>query len=179
VRAHDERDGDGAREDSDRDHVDGPDGQRQRGERVPDGLRRGVPDEDRRVLDDDGQRHHGEHGDLDGLIAQASQDQPLHDRTDERDARHRQEARDEEIDAPQREERVEEEGAQHEELAVGEVDHAHDAEDEGEADPHQGIAAPQDEAVDDVLDELGEHGRKDGGRPFRRPPHVVPATRVS
>ena len=62
---------------------------------------------------------------------------------------------------------------------MGKVDHAHDAEDEGEAHPHQGIAASKDETVDDVLDKLGEHGRKDGGRLSGRPPRVGPATRVS
>ena len=91
---------------------------------------------------------------------------------------HGQQACDEEVHAPEAKEREEEEGAQHEELAVGEVDHAHDAEDEGEADPHQGVAAAQDEAVDDVLDELGDHGLRDRGAQRRRAPSRAPAARA-
>src|SRR5678815_3700165 len=72
----------------------------------------------------------------------------------------------------------EEERPQHVELAVGEVDHAHDAEDQGEADAHEGVAAPDDEAVDDVLDELRDHAWTQTRRPAppsraRRPPPGV------
>ena len=44
------------------------------------------------------------------------------------------------------------EAAQHDEVAVGEVDHVHDAEDERQARGHQG----QDHAVDDAVDGLDE-----------------------
>ena len=47
---------------------------------------------------------------------------------------------------------------------MGEVHHAHDPEDQGEADAHERIAAAHDEAVDEVLDELGDHGRRHTGR---------------
>jgi hypothetical protein len=49
------------------------------------------------------------------------------------------------------------EHAQHQELALGEVDDPHDAEDEAEADAHQTVDAPDRDArrdgVEDVLDE--------------------------
>jgi hypothetical protein len=77
--------------------------------------------------------------------------------TDQAHAQHGERARDEEVEPGEREQRVQEERAQHVQLAVGEVHHAHDPEDQGEADAHQRIAAADDEAVDEVLDELGDH----------------------
>ena len=53
------------------------------------------------------------------------------------------------------------EGAHHHHVAMGEVRHAQDAEDHGEADGDQRIEAAEADGVDDLLGdvELGTHGR--------------------
>ena len=53
------------------------------------------------------------------------------------------------------------EGAHHHHVAMGEVRHAQDAEDHGEADGDQRIEAAKADGVDDLLGdvELGTHGR--------------------
>ena len=53
------------------------------------------------------------------------------------------------------------EGAHHHHVAMGEVRHAQDAEDHGEADGDQRIEAAEGDGVDDLLGdvELGTHGR--------------------
>ena len=48
---------------------------------------------------------------------------------------------------------------QHHEVALREVDHAHDAEDEREPDAHEGVDAPHEQTGHDVLRELArDHG---------------------
>ena len=44
-------------------------------------------------------------------------------------------------------------GPEHVHFAMGEIDHLHDAQDQGQADPDQGIGPADDQAVDHVLDE--------------------------
>jgi len=51
---------------------------------------------------------------------------------------------------------VERERAQHGELAVGEVDHAHDAEQQGEPERDQDVDRAQADAVDDDLAQDGD-----------------------
>ena len=47
--------------------------------------------------------------------------------------------------------------ADHDQLAVGEVDQAHDPEDQGDAEREQGVEAAEAERVDDVLDDAALH----------------------
>ena len=61
------------------------------------------------------------------------------------------------FDAELHHQRIHHVGAVGVELAVGEVDHAHDAEDQREADPQQRIGPSQHEGVEAMLEELG-HG---------------------
>ena len=53
---------------------------------------------------------------------------------------------------------------QHHEVALREVDHAHDPEDEGEADAHEGVDTPHEETGHDVLGELARYHGAPGGR---------------
>ena len=45
-------------------------------------------------------------------------------------------------------------GAKRVKLTMGEIDHPHDAEDQGQADAEESVGAPEDDGVDEVLEEL-------------------------
>ena len=73
----------------------------------------------------------------------------------ERDAeQHRQQQREEEVHAGEHHPHVHHVGAEAVELAVGEVHHPHDAEDQRQADAQQRVGAAQDERVEAVLEQL-------------------------
>src|SRR3954466_6100915 len=64
---------------------------------------------------------------------------------------HGDQERDDRIDAEPGREEVADVHSQHHELALGEIHDLHDAEDERDADAHERIDAPDEQAVDDGL----------------------------
>ena len=74
----------------------------------------------------------------------------------------REHQRGEEVDAEPHHQRVHHVGAERVELAVGEVDHAHDAEDQREPDPEQRVGPSQHEGVEAMLEELVQWKVPDG-----------------
>jgi hypothetical protein len=122
----------------------------------PDGPRHGREDHGGGVGDDEG---HAEGQDELGVhltVRIAPAGDPREEDTVE-DQPHHEERRDgdegahERVDAQHHRVVVGEVHPQHHEVALREVDHAHDAEDEGETDAHEGIDAPHEETGHDVL----------------------------
>src|SRR6266403_1280943 len=64
---------------------------------------------------------------------------------------------------------------EHEELAVGEVDHLHQAPDDRQAHRHEGVEKPHLKAVDDGLGELGHGAWRRSGSGLRRAVALLPA----
>ncbi|MNT36929.1 hypothetical protein D3C72_1730410 [compost metagenome] len=70
----------------------------------------------------------------------------------------RQRQRHQRIDARVLQQKEGEIGAQHQELAMREIDHAQHAEDDVESHADQAVDGPQDQAVDQALDKQSGHG---------------------
>jgi hypothetical protein len=140
-------------------------GRRRRGDllgeggRRREGLRLGAEDQQRRVLEGDADTERGQQeGDVRGAANGAVGD-PLHQDADEDGGDDRQRRGDREGPAGE----DEEDGgvaAEHQHLAVGEVDQPEDAEDHRQPDRDQGVDRAKAEGVDQLLGELGSaHGQ--------------------
>ena len=83
-------------------------------------------------------------------------------------------------EAEQQEDDQRDEGADHEDFAMGEIDHADDAVDHRVTDGDQAVDRPERDAVDQLIEEIGDviHGLAQTLRaapPGRRPPVCDPA----
>src|SRR5262245_45868591 len=113
-----------------------------------------APDEELAVLHGDPEADHHEHGCVDRLAPEGPQQRHLAEPAQDGAGGDRHHERREEIRAGQREAGERHICPQRVELAVGEVDDVHEAEDEGEPDAQQGVRPAEHQAVHQVLKEL-------------------------
>ena len=121
-----------------------------------------VPDDQRHVRQEDREPYGREHGNVRGLIANRPQQESFGDHAEQAD-RHGCHDQGQHVGhTGKSEDRVYNERAQHVELAVREIHHVHDAENERQADAHEGVDTADQEAVEEVLNKL-DHGTAPDG----------------
>ena len=131
-----------------------PQHQRVRRERRVDRLRHARPGQLLEVLQRDPGADHHQHGGVDVGAPQPAQQRELDRRAEHDPEQHRQRQGEEEVHAGQHHPHEHHVGAEAVELAVGEVHHPHDAEDQRQPDAQQRIGAAQDERIECVLEQL-------------------------
>jgi hypothetical protein len=89
--------------------------------------------------------------------AQPADERPVDHHADHEHRGDRDEQPEERVDVRLREQRVREVGAQDDQDTLGDVDDVEHAEDQRQADRHEGVNAPEENAVDDGLGYLPRH----------------------
>ena len=113
-----------------------------------------TPNLPREHLQDEG-KPRGRHESGEDVLPRRPEDQALHHHPEEGDDRDREHDRERKGQADERVEHVDAVGADHEELAVGEVRHLHDAEGEREADRDERVDRRRHHGVQQRLDQGG------------------------
>ena len=103
------------------------------------------------VLHHDPGADHHQHRGVDVGIQHRPQQEELDRGTDGASDDHRKDEGEEEIYAQGHFEKKYRVGAERIKLAMGEIDHPHDAEDQRQADSQERVGAPEDQRVDEVL----------------------------
>jgi hypothetical protein len=118
----------------------------------------GTPQRDDAVLDhqDQAERCHDLHA---HIVAQGAEHAALERESDQRKRGHGQQHRQHVVAGEADEEQMGEIAAQHEQHAVGEVEHVHHAVDQHHAERHQHVDGAHHGAVDELLEERGRHRR--------------------
>jgi hypothetical protein len=150
-------DGDGGCERQHRQHAHGDAAAQRHGGRLPsagrqaariggEGLQQAVLDDDRQA---EGHQQRREDIAADGAV----QHERLQQIADDEHQRQRDEGRDRQRQPQHRRHRENDEGCQHDKVAMGQVDEAHDAEDQRQAGGEQGVEPAQEHALHDDVDD--------------------------
>jgi len=154
MEARQQHQGRGEHEQPQRQHRHRPDDQRLLRERRGHQQGDAAPDELLGVLHrDPGADHHQHHGVGIGGAERAQQHE-FDERAQRKAEQRRQRDGGEEIQLKHGDEQIGQVGAEGVELAVGEIDHPHDPEDQREADAEQRVGAAQHERVQEVLEKF-------------------------
>ena len=114
------------------------------------------PEPEGRVDEDERDAEGDEEREQERLAERAVQHEVLEQPAERPEERERDRQREERIEVIEGEEPVRGERAEHDELAVGRVQDAADAEDEGESDRRRRVHPALEDAVDERLDEIGQ-----------------------
>ena len=154
VAADDQQQRDDEHEDAQPGYRNRSDHQRGIRERRDDRLGHAAPDQELGVLHHDPAADHHQHHGVDVGAAHRPQQRDLDQRAEQRagdDGNHQPE---EEIEPERGGDEIDGVGAEGVELAVGEIHHPHDAENQRQADAEQRVGSAEDDGVHEVLEEL-------------------------